>query len=175
VPIAGIHEQLRALYRLVELARDFEIFVGRQGPLVGVHHVHLERDSLRPRAAELGGRDTGVDQHGSAGAGTRLGQHLRRQHPEREADVDDLVRQAVGGESTALDDRAEADLLAVADAVGQRGEGLAVVEIRGVNDVSRSAKLSGERPDAVGQALGVVEQDQLGHRRMIAPVSYERR
>jgi quercetin dioxygenase-like cupin family protein len=82
VSIAGVHEQLRALHRLVELPRGLEVFVRRQGQHVGVHHVHLERDALRPRAVELGGRDTGMQQHGSSGARTRLGQHLRRQHPE---------------------------------------------------------------------------------------------
>jgi hypothetical protein len=89
-----------------------------------------------------------VQQQGSPDAGTRLGQHLRRQHPERETGIDDVVRQPVGGESTALDDRLEADLLGVAHAIGELGEGLAVVEVRGVNEVSRSAELIGERPDA---------------------------
>jgi hypothetical protein len=52
----------------------------------------------------------------------------------------------------------------MADAVGEHGEGPAVVEIRSVNDVSRGAELIGERADAAGQTLGVVEQDQLSHR-----------
>jgi hypothetical protein len=64
--------------------------------------------------------------------------------PEREAGVDDFVRHAGGRESTALDDRVEPDLLGVAHAVGEFGERLAVVEIRGVNDVSGSAEFIGE-------------------------------
>jgi len=51
-----------------------------------------------------------VKQHGSLRAGTRLGKHLRRHRPEREPCIDDRVRQAVGDESAALDDRLEADL-----------------------------------------------------------------
>jgi hypothetical protein len=66
------------------------------------------------------------------------------QHPEREPGIDDFVRQAVSGESTALDDCLEADLFGVANAVSEFGEGLAVVEIWGVNDVSGSAEFIGE-------------------------------
>src|SRR5215218_3055018 len=62
MPIAGIQEQLRALDRLNELARGGEVL---QRPLVGLHHVDLERNSRRPRAAELGGRESGAKQQGS--------------------------------------------------------------------------------------------------------------
>jgi hypothetical protein len=86
-----------------------------------------------------------VKQQGSLRTGPCLGQHLRRHHPEREPRIDHVVRQAVSGQSTALDDRVEADLLGVANAVGEFGEGLAVVEIRGVNDVSGGAEFIGER------------------------------
>src|ERR671918_823548 len=145
VSVARIQEQLRPLYRLVELAGGFEVFVRRQRPFVGVHDVDLERDALRPRAAELRRRDATVEQQGSLRTGPCLGQHLRRHRAQREPGIDDLVRQAVRGHSTALDDRVEADLLRVLHAVGELREGLAVVEIREVHDVSGSPELVGER------------------------------
>jgi len=70
---------------------------------------------------------------------------LRRHHPQREADVDDFARQLLGGEPATLDDRVEADLLGVADALVELVEDLAVVEIRCVDDVSGSAECIGER------------------------------
>ena len=45
MPIAGIQEQLRALDGLNELSRGGEVF---HRPLVGLHHVDLERHSRRP-------------------------------------------------------------------------------------------------------------------------------
>ena len=110
---------------------------GGKGPLVGVHQMDLERDTLRPGAAELGGRDTAVKEQGSPGARTRLGQHLRRQHTEREPGI--------------------------ANAIGEFGERLAFVEIRGVNDVSGGAELIGEGAAPGGQSLRMLEQQKLGH------------
>jgi hypothetical protein len=83
--------------------------------------------------------------------------------PEREPGIDDLVRQDVSGESTALDDGVEPDLLGVANAVGEFDEGLAVVEIRGVNDVSGGAELIGEREAPRRQSLCVMEHQNLSH------------
>jgi hypothetical protein len=88
---------------------------------------------------------------------------LRRQRPEREAGVDDFVRQAFSGESAAPDDRVEADLLGVANAVGEFGEGLAGVEIRGMSDVSGSTKFLGEREAAGRQSMCVMEEQKLTH------------
>jgi hypothetical protein len=51
----------------------------------------------------------------------------------------------------------------VGDAVDQRTERPAVVEIRDVDDVPGSAQLVGERLHPGGQALGVMEQENLGH------------
>jgi hypothetical protein len=68
-----------------------------------------------------------------------------------------------GGESTALDDRVEADLLGVANAVGELAEGLAVVEIRGVNDVSPSAEFIGEGEAPGRQSLCMMEEQKLSH------------
>lgn len=60
-------------------------------------------------------------------------------------------------------DRPEANLLRVADAVVEVGEGLAVVEIGGVNDVSGSSQLLGEREESFSPAPCVMEQQYLGH------------
>src|SRR5438105_6813674 len=106
--IARIQEQLCALGRLGELAGGGEVFVRWQHLFVGVHHVDLERDTLRPRTAELRRRDAAVKEQRSLRARTRLRQHWRRQHAEREAGIDDLVRQTVSRIPTALDDRVEA-------------------------------------------------------------------
>src|ERR687891_631879 len=163
VSVARIQEQLRPLYRLVELAGGFEVFVRRQRPFVGVHDVDLERDALRPRAAELRQRDATVEQQGSLRTGPCLGQHLRRHRAQREPGIDDLVRQAVRGHSTALDDRVEADLLRVLHAVGELREGLAVVEIREVHDVSGSPELVGERQASGRRSLCMMEEQNLSH------------
>ena len=61
------------------------------------------------------------------------------------------------------DDRVEADLLGVANAVGEFGEGLAVVEIRRVHDLSGSAESIGEGEAPTGQALRVMEEQNLSH------------
>src|SRR5206468_8748728 len=88
---------------------------------------------------------------------------LRRHRAERETGIDEPVRQLGGCAKTALLNRPEANLLRVADALVQVGEGLAVVEIRGMNDVSGSSQLVGECEESAGLALCMVEQQQLGH------------
>jgi hypothetical protein len=104
-----------------------------------------------------------VEQQGSPGARSGLGQHLRRHSPEREAAVDELVGQALGREAPALDDRLEADLTRVGHALGAVREGLAVVEIRDMDDVSGGAELLGEGEAPGGQPVDVVEEQHLGH------------
>src|SRR2546426_3620159 len=153
VSITGVQEQLRAL-GLDQLARGGEVF---GSPFVVLHHVDLERDSRRPRAPELGGRDSSVKQQGTLGARARLGQHLSGHHPEREPAIDEFVRQALGGESTALEDRVEPDLLRVADALVERSERLAVIEIRGMDSVSGCAKLVREGKESGRLPLGMVK------------------
>src|SRR5205823_9553321 len=68
VPVAGIEVELGALDRLGELAGDLDV-----AELVVGHRVDLEGDALRPRAAELGGRDRSMEEQGSLPAGLRLG------------------------------------------------------------------------------------------------------
>ena len=108
------------------------------------------------------GKSSG-EQQGALGARARLGQHLRGHHSEREPGVDELARQPIGGASTALDDRPEANLPCVADALVQVGEGLAVVEVGGVNDVSGSSQRVGELEESSSLALCVMEEQYLGH------------
>ncbi len=104
-----------------------------------------------------------MEQQGSSGARAGLGQHLRRHRTQREAGVDDVVRQPVGGELTAFFYRAEAELLGVANAVGEVGERFAVVEIRRVHYVSGSAESIREREAPAGQALRVVKKQNFRH------------
>ena len=161
VPIARIQEYLRALDCLVELAGGLEVFP--DNPLVVLHHVDLQREALRPGVAELRGWESSGKEQGSFGARTSLGQHLRRHHPERESAVDELVRQALSGESTALEDRVEADLLRVADALVERSERLAVIEIRSMDGVSGSAEFVRERKESGCLSLRMVKKQDLGH------------
>ena len=92
-----------------------------------------------------------------------LREHLRRHAAEREAGIDKLRRQVLGRGAAALQDRVEADLSGVVNALVDRVEGLAVVEIRRVNDVPCSPELVGERDNPGSQALRVVEEQHLGH------------
>ena len=64
VPIARIQEQLGALGLLRDLAGDVGV-----PPLVGLPRVDLERDALRPGAAELRRGDTGMEQERSRCSG----------------------------------------------------------------------------------------------------------
>ena len=123
----------------------------------------LERGTLAPGAAEFGERNRGVKQQRAAGARPRVGQHLRRHPAEREPGIDKLRRQALGRGAATLQDRVEADLSGVVNALVDRVEGLAVVEIRRVNDVPSSPELVGERDNPGSQALRVVEEQHLGH------------
>ena len=68
------------------------------------------------------------------------------------------MRHVLGGESAALHDRVESDLLGVGDALGELGERVAVVEIRRVDDVPGGAELVGEGEAPVGQPLCMVEE-----------------
>jgi hypothetical protein len=92
-----------------------------------------------------------------------LGEELRRHAAEREARVDELVGQTFCRCAAAIEDRPEADFARIADAVVDRVERVAVVEIGGVDRVSGCAQLVGERLDAVRQSLRMVEQEYLRH------------
>jgi hypothetical protein len=58
MPIAGIQEQICPLGHLDKLTRGGEVL---DRPLVVLQHVDLERNSRRPRAAELRGRERSAE------------------------------------------------------------------------------------------------------------------
>jgi hypothetical protein len=80
VAVAGVEEQLRFRNHRLELASGVAILAGH---VVVLRQVDLDGDAVRPGAAELRRRDARFDQQRALCAGPRLGQHLRRQHPER--------------------------------------------------------------------------------------------
>jgi hypothetical protein len=51
----------------------------------------------------------------------------------------------------------------VGHAVGERGERPALVEVPQVDDVPCGPEVVRECADAIGQSLGMVEDDQLAH------------
>src|SRR4029453_16239091 len=146
VLVARVEEQLRA-GRLSELTGPGKGFLR---PLVVFHHVNVERAALWPAALELRRRQGGVEKESSLGTRPGLRQRLRRHDAEREAAVHELVREILGCGAPALEDRAEADLTGVRDAVVDRVEGLALKEIGRVDDVARGSKPVRERHDAGG-------------------------
>ena len=113
-----------------------------QSPLIGMH---------------------GVEEQRAASARPRLGELLRDHLAEREARVDELGRQVVGGPDAALEDRVEPDFLDEGHALVDRFEGPSVEQVGRVDGVAGGSQLVGERADAGRQPLGVVEEQDLGH------------
>jgi DNA-binding SARP family transcriptional activator len=64
----------------------------------------------------------------------------------------------------ALEERVEADFTGVGHPLVELREGLAVVEIRKVDDLPGGAKVVGEGEAAVREPVHVVEEQHLGHR-----------
>jgi hypothetical protein len=104
-----------------------------------------------------------VEQQRSPGAGAGLGEHLGRQHPEREAPVDDLVRQVFRRDTPALDDRVEADLLRVAHPLVEVAEGVTLVQVREMHDMAGGAKVVREGTAPGRQPVRMVEEQDLRH------------
>jgi probable F420-dependent oxidoreductase len=162
MPVAGVHEQFGQ--RVLDHQGPGCVDVALTGEeRVGVHAVDLRRHTGRPRATELRCRDAGVAQHGSACAHPGLGQHLGRQHPEREPGVDQPGRQRVGRGPSTLDDRAETDLVGMGDTGVEVGEGPTFVEVGQVHGVPGSLELAGEVANSGREPLCVVEQQYVGH------------
>src|SRR6266508_503637 len=106
---AGIDEELRSGHDRGEPLRELEV-------LIALEDVQLQPHAFRPRrrpvVAPLAERQGGVTEHRAARVRPRLGERLRRQHAEGEADVDDLARQRLDGHAGTIDDRHRpADLL----------------------------------------------------------------
>ena len=100
----------------------------------------------------------------SSRAGPRLGELLGRHDTQREPAVDELGRQSFGRGLAAFEHDAETHLLRVADPIVELRKRVAVVQIGGVNHVSRSPQPVGERVEPLGLPLCVMEQQDLGHR-----------
>src|SRR5215203_901398 len=160
MPVAGVQEQLRAIDRLDELACRRKVL---ECPLVALHHVNLERDARRPRVAELGERKGRVEQQRPLRAAAVLGEPLGRGGAEREASVDEAPGQGVGRGYATTRDRRESHLAGVADAVLERVERLALIEIRSMDGMPGGAKLVREGQEAGRLSLRVVKEQYLRH------------
>lgn len=111
-----------------------------------------------------------MEEQRAARAWPGLRELLRRHATEGEARVHRLGRQRVGGPDPALEHFDETDLLRVRDALLDGVEQSAVEQVGCVHRVSRRPQLVGERQDALGQPLRVVEQQYLSH--VYAPCSW---
>ncbi len=97
--VARVEEQLRQVARLDQGTGGIDVL---EEELVALLPVHLHRDARGPRRTELRDREARVHEQGAARAVTRLGELLRRHHPEREPGVDDVGADALGGLDAAL-------------------------------------------------------------------------
>ena len=139
--LAGIEAKLEVgggdqLSGCVEVAS----LLGEEG--IGVHAVHLDGDTRRPRVAELGHRHASVERQGTPGAGAGLGELLGGHDAQREAGVHEVGTERLGDGHAPVEDRPEADLLGVGHAVLQRGEGAPVEEVGDVHGVTGPANVS---------------------------------
>ena len=98
-----------------------------------------------------------------------LGELLRRQRAEREAGDDDRAGERLDGRDRPLDDVPKPDRFGVGHASLDRPEGLAPVVVGHDHEVPGGPKAVGEGLDARGETQGVVEQDDVSHRRRHSP------
>ncbi len=130
---------------------------------VGVHRVDLQRDILRPGATELAGRDARADQQGADSARPGLRELLRGEHAQGEPGVHEFLGQSVDGAHTAFGNGVEPDLLRVADAGVEVSERPPVVQIGNVDGVAGPLEFVGERDDAGGAPVCVVEHHDVSN------------
>ena len=163
--ITGVEEQLGVVDGRDDLPGRVDVSLPDEDG-VRVHAVDLDGDSVGPRAEGpvAGDRDTGVEQQRAASPGPGLRELLSRHLPEREPGVDEVARQVIGAADVPLQDLIESDLSGVGHALVQRGEGSTVVEVGDDHRVTSRPQLVGERAHPFGQALSVVEQQNVGHR-----------
>jgi hypothetical protein len=89
VLVARVEEQLRVLGPVNELTGGVNIaFVDEER--VGVHRVHLHRNSVGPGGAELRNRQAGMQEQRPSHPRSRLRELLGRHHTERKAGVHQL-------------------------------------------------------------------------------------
>ena len=93
---------------------------------------------------ELGDREARVHEQCAAGAGPRLCKLLGDGDPEREAGVDDIGADPLGGGHAALGQRAEASLAREGHALLDGAERAPIEQIGRVHGVPRLSQLVGE-------------------------------
>jgi hypothetical protein len=133
--------------------------------LVVVLPVDLDRDPVGPRPDRplTAERDAGLEQHGATGAGAGLRESLRLHHAAGDPGVDEGLGQPGG--------RLVGERVQVRSAVGPRErrtlldrvERAPPVQVGGVHGVACRPELVGERDDPRGQALDVVEEEDISH------------
>jgi hypothetical protein len=104
-----------------------------------------------------------VHQQCSTRAGSRLRKLLGDRHPEREAGVHQIRAEVLGRRHATFPEGAEPDFPREPHALLKAVEGATPEEIRSVYGMAGFPQVVGERPDAVGQALNVVEEQNLSH------------
>jgi hypothetical protein len=130
-PIAGVHEQLCALGCLGELVGDVEIARSEDNPSAATVWI------WSGTRCGQGGRSRGAAQPWSSKAPLAPGRVWAGITASEKPAWTISVGKLSAAKSSALDARSK-PTRGGGNAVGERGEGLAVVEIGGVNDVSSS-------------------------------------
>jgi hypothetical protein len=129
--------------------------------------VDLHGHAGGPRLTELADGDARLEQERPPRPGPGLGEPLGRHHAGRDPGVDERPRQGLGRGAAAGHQRLEPHLPGVGDAVVEGREGAAVHEVGDVDDVPRLPQPVGEGLDARRETLDVVEQNDLGHDRLL--------
>ena len=168
--IAAIQEQLALGGLLNQSSRGGEV------PLVGelrisLHPVNLKAHTFRPRRTELGTVEARGDEHRPTRPSPSLGQSLRRQHAERDADVEEIRRQALHSVRPPVSDSSEAERLGELNALGEIAERPPVIEVGRVHRVPTGSNLLSQPNDTVGEPKGVMEQNDRSHKYSLKPQS----
>jgi hypothetical protein len=104
-----------------------------------------------------------VQEQRCPGAGARLGEQLRRHHPEREAGQHQRVGQPGSGGAAPLEQDVDADLLRVGDTLLQVVEHPPLEQVGQVHDVPGPAQHVPEGAHSGRQPVRGVEDQHLGH------------
>ncbi len=167
--ITGVEDKLCVLDARHECASGVDVAAVDE-ERVGVGAVHLHRYADGPPRAELGNGEAALQQQCALGPLPCLGEELGREHAERDACVDDVGRQFPGRRGTPRGDLPEPDLPHVSETAVNRVEPPPGEEVRRVHGVPFLPQSICQVDDTVGQALHVVEEEDLGHRSSMPPV-----
>ena len=162
--VTRVQEQLRVVDCRDDLPGRIDVALVDEVRIV-VGAMNLDRHGVRPgpeRPLPTDG-EARVEQERPAGAGPRLGELLGNRHAERKAGIDQLGRQAVGSADAALPERIEALGVDERHALVDRVERSTIEQVRHMDNVAGRTQLVGECADAGRDALGVVEEQNLGH------------